>query len=341
MKAFNRVHPQPGADTASLASLDDEVVDLPRYRTIVEAVTFVACADDLIATEMKPDPLTRCLDALFEFHRAYRIASNTPTDELTYAQLFPLVLTFRRALSDDVVTPDGTIHLSDNLKFGPLAEHLGSVDLALVAEGVARLRFGDPVLNFVERKIDAQYELSVKGKHANAVIQLAIACEVVLDGLLGLALWEEGVSDTDAAAVFSSDITPRLKSECGSRFGGNWSLDTGILSSWFEDVAGMRNRIVHAGYQPTAAEAKRADAVVVTLAERISDRLCDKFRRYPRTAWLFLGQAGFERRSRYSNRVKTWIDGQPANAVLDWLRDYSKWRDSVDAQVQRRRRSSP
>ncbi|WP_370185135.1 hypothetical protein [Rhodococcus wratislaviensis] len=341
LKAFNRIHPPEDRNVALAPSEAVKEVDLQRHRTIVEAVTFVASTDDLIATATKPDPLTRCLDALFEFHRAYRVAAKTPTEELTYAQLFPLIATFRRRVDDDKVTPDGTMHLSDNIRFGALAEHIGNVDFELVAAQLSRLRLGDPVMSFLERRVDAHYELSVKGNFGGAIVQLAIACEVILDGLLGMVLWEGGVSDADAATIFSLDITPRLKNEYAPRLGGNWALDTGILSSWFDDVAGMRNRVVHGGYRPTFVEARCASESVDSLAKSIGDRLVDKFRDYPKTAWLFLGPKGFEDRNRLTRRVREWIDVQQPNAVLDWVREYSEWRDKVNAQVQGRRRKTP
>ncbi|CAG7637403.1 hypothetical protein E143388_07891 [Rhodococcus opacus] len=341
-KAFDRLHP-PADRNAALASTGVvEEADIPqRHRTVVEAVTFVASADDLIATATKPDPLTRCLDALFEFHRAYRVAAKTPTEELTYSQLFPLLLMFRRAMDDEKITPQGIMHLtSDNVRFGALTEHIGTVDFGLVAAQLSRLRLGDRVMSFAERRVDARHELSVKGDFGSAVVQLAIACEVILDGLLGMVLWEGGANETEASVIFSTDITPRLKSEYAPRLGGNWALNTGILGSWFDDVAGMRNRVVHGGYRPTGAEARRASESVEALAKSISDRLCDKFKDYPKTAWLFLGPTGFQDRNRFSRRVKEWIDSQPENAVLDWVREYSEWRERVNAQVRLRRRNS-
>ncbi|MEE2061515.1 hypothetical protein [Rhodococcus artemisiae] len=341
-KAFDRVHPSEDRNAALESSDAAYTADLDRHRTVVEAVTFVASTEDLIATATKPDPLTRCLDVLFEFHRAYRVAAKTPTEELTYSQLFPLVLTFRRALDGDGVRPNGIMHLaSDNVRFGALTEHIGNVDFELVAVQLSRLRMGDPVMSFVERRVDARHELSVKGDFGGAIVQLAIACEVILDGLLGMVLWEGGVSDADAAVTFSADLTPRLKNEYAPRLGGNWALNTGILASWFDNVAGMRNRVVHGGYRPTGAEARRANESVDALAKSISDRLSKNFKDYPKTAWLFLGKQGFEDRNCFTRRVREWIKAQPPNAVLDWLREYSEWRDKVNAQVQMRRRNTP
>lgn len=339
-KAFARVHPLPEEASGTDDPPDTGRDGVVRYRTAVEAVTFVARTEDLIATADKPDPLTRCLDKLFDWHRAYRVIAKTPVEELTYQQLFPVVATFRRKLNATKVAPDGLMHLaSSNFRFGALAEHIGTIDQNLLAVGLARLRLGDPVMSFVERRIGARHELLVKGDYGNAVIQQAVACEVILDGLLGLMLWEDGVNEADAATIFSSDIIPRLRNQYACRLGGNWQLETGGLSSWDDHVATMRNRVVHGGYRPTRAEAVQASDSVDSLAEFISDRLCDNFRTYPKTIWLFVGSEGLKKRNRLSRRVQSWIAEQPPNAVLQWVRDYADWRDRVNSQIQRRRKS--
>lgn len=340
--AFNRVHPRQTGTIAPTAPPPSAAAAgmSPRYRTAVEAVTFVARAEDLTATATKPDPLSRCLEKLFQWHRAYRVVAQAPIEELTYPQLFPMVLTFRRPLANDMVTPDGLMHLaSDNIQLGAPAAHIGSIDQNLLAVSLSRLKLGDPVQAFVERRVDAQYERSVKGDYGSAIIQFSIACEVLLDGLLGLLLWEEGSDEEHAATVFSTDITPRLKIQYSPRLGGNWQLDTGGLSGWFDHVAGPRNRIVHAGHRPTAQQATQASDTVASLAKFISDRLAERIIDYPKTAYLFLGPDGLRERGRFTRRMQDWINGQPPNAVLDWIRDYAEWRERVNGKVQRRRRS--
>lgn len=338
--AFDRVHPGQMLETEARTSTEEAGLP-PRYKTAVEAVTFVAKPEDLVATAVKPDPLSRCLDKLFEWHRAYRAIAQTPVDELTYPQLFPLVLTFRRSLDDDVVTPDGLMHLeSNNVQMGALATHIGSIDQNLLAVSLSRLQLGDPVQAFLERQVDAQYERRIKGDYASSVIQFSIACEIILDGLLGLLLWEEGCTEEDAATIFSADITPRLKSQYASRLGGNWQLDTGGLSGWFDYVASPRNRVVHAGRRLSAQEAFQASDAVMGLTKFLSDRLAHRLIKYPKTAWLFLGPDGLRERSRLTRRMQDWIESQPPNAVLDWIRDYAEWRERVNGKVQRRRRTT-
>ncbi|WP_431938643.1 hypothetical protein [Nocardia grenadensis] len=341
MKAFDRLHPPPDIEDYSEFETGSNTEEMHRYRVAVEAVTFVASNNDLIATEKKPDPLTRCLNEVLKWHRAYRIISELPVEELTYAKLFPLVPSFRRSLEGTVIEPDGLITLaSDNFKFGSWSEFIGQVDTPTLTVALARVGLGDPLTSFAERRVDARHALLKEGNFAGAVIQFAIACEVLLDSLLGMTLWEAGTNEADAAVIFSMEIAPRIRTQYAHRLGGNWQLGSGALGDWDANVAALRNRVVHAGYRPTRAEAFRASESFDALTQFVADRVCEKFRVYPKTSWLILGQRGFETRSRYSRPVKEWISAQPTNAVLDWIREYTEWRDRVNALVQRRRRSS-
>ncbi len=46
------------------------------YRTVVEAVTFVAQKAQLSRSDSKPDALTRCIEVLLDFHRSYRVRAS-------------------------------------------------------------------------------------------------------------------------------------------------------------------------------------------------------------------------------------------------------------------------
>jgi hypothetical protein len=161
--------------------------------------------------------------------------------------------------------------------------------------------------------------------------------------VLGLLLWEEhnnngGVTVDEAAAVFSSDITPRVKNEFAKRLGGQWSLNLPPLNGWFDVIATVRNRVAHAGFQPDKHQAADALDALLALESFVGDRLAARWNTYPRAAWLFLGDQGFERRGRY-RRARLWLDEHEDNAMTSWLRQYSQWRELVNSSVTRRRRA--
>jgi hypothetical protein len=310
---------------------------LGRYRTVVELVTFVARSEDLTTTDTKPDPLTRCLDKLLEFHRAYRLIGKLPCEELTYARLHPMVLTTRRLPEDPKPTPDGVLVLNVRPgNVGALVEQIGSVDFHMVTAVYTRLRAGDPTIVAAERMIDARHSFLDLGKNAEAIIQIATSCEVILDGLIGMTLWERGTAPEEAAETFSRDLSARVKQVCSSLVGGRWDLRAGIIGDWYERVAGLRNRVVHAAYQPSDTEVWASLGSADALSNYINDRLFGRAHQYPITAWVFLGRPGFDQRGGAPKRARSWLDEQTEDITVR-IKDYSTWRATVGDSVHRRR----
>src|SRR5690606_21256090 len=100
-------------------------------------------------------------------------------------------------------------------------------------------------------------------------------------------------------------------------------------------------RVVHAGYRPSAEEANAARDALVTLERFSGDQLAKRFKTYPKSSWLFLGDEGLEKRNRLRS-AKRWAEETLAEPLLDaqleWLRAYKGWREQVNAQIQRRQR---
>lgn len=111
MKAFAAMHPgdrdNPHPDDSGLGDETADDLELEeRYRTVVEEVTFHS------AEPTSSTPIDRCLKALLQFHRVYRMMADRPLSVLTVKRLFPLALVFTRALEDTTVTPLGLYALN-------------------------------------------------------------------------------------------------------------------------------------------------------------------------------------------------------------------------------------
>ena len=108
---------------------------------------------------------------------------------------------------------------------------------------------------------EAEVALRTLGDTKACVVFSAAACEILLDDTLRHLFWEEGLRPEDAAPHFDQFLG--WESHKGqlysSRLGGNWQLDRkGPLASGSQSVAAIRNRVVHAGYEPSRDEAKRS-----------------------------------------------------------------------------------
>jgi hypothetical protein len=204
----------------------------------------------------------------------------------------------------------------------------------------SRLLASDPFMLYKERRIDAQYALWSLGQYGECCVQAAIAAEVLFDSVLGMLLWEEcragKTSAEEATEIFSTDLIPRLRGHFHNRIGGTWSFKAGHLRAWDAHVATIRNRVVHAGYQPDGDEANAALDTIFQLERFVVRRLVDRFSKYPLTSILFVGQPGFERVGRWK-AVDAWLKKNP----VDWLEmvhEYTEWREQVNVGISRRRR---
>lgn len=314
------------------------------FQTVVEAVTFVARDSELHATEDKPDPLTRCIDVLTDFHRSYRVIAHEHIAELTYERLHPTVLWFRHSAfeTETQPVPAGTLLLENrNLSF-PRTEPISPEAQADIIHFSSRLAAGDPFSVYAERRLEADMEIWTTGRMGESVIQTAIAAEVLFDALLGLMMWEEyeggSISLESAAKVFSSDLTPRLRNQYAKRLGGQWSFKNAPMKGWFDAISGVRNSVVHGGARPDKHSAADAMDALLAVEKFVGDRLAERWQTYPRTAWMFLGTPGFTKRGRL-RKADEWLQANDGD-IVSWVREYQSWREQVNALVTRRRQSS-
>jgi hypothetical protein len=309
------------------------------YRTVVEAVTFVARPDDLIGTDSKPDPLSRCIHVLTAFHRAYRVATRKHVPELTYERLHPVVMCFRKPAAEPDAHPEpaGILFLDNNNIPVEEMTPLSNDDILHLSQRHVRAVAGDPYSVYAERRLEAEMEAWTNGRARESIVQAAIAAEVLFSAILGLAMWEEhqrGESTIDDAAdAFSQPLAMRIRSQYSKRFGGKWFTDTDPIKGWQTHIADVRHRVVHAGYEPDKHQAHTALETLQALERFIGNRLAVKWKTYPRTAWLFLGNSGFKKRGNNKLRhAEEWANAEGLMPV-DWIRDYQAWREKVNALV--------
>lgn len=176
------------------------------------------------------------------------------------------------------------LHLHDNDALRHLPAPVD--DVAHVMHFVGELEVGGPRVAYMQLSAEARRFFDREGDSRVAVIMAETACEVLLDALLGCLLWEEGVSPKDAAeAYFSQSLAGRIKRHYGPRLGANWSLrGRGKVASWYIDLAGLRNRCVHAGHVPSRDEALAASRAERALVDFVMSRLKARSAIYPRSA---------------------------------------------------------
>jgi hypothetical protein len=171
-------------------------------------------------------------------------------------------------------------------------------------------------------KADAAF---LAGDYPDAVIAAAVASEVLLDHTLGLMLYEESVSVTDARVVWEGvGLATRLKNQYAGRLGGPWHRE---IEAWKEKVAELRGRILHAGYRPSAQEAESAVMSYDELNEFIRKRLIEKRTKYPWTTVSIAGLSKVRAEGKLSGKFKAFVADLDLNDPE--LERYLKWRDEV------------
>ena len=192
-----------------------------------------------------------------------------------------------------------------------------------------RLRAGDAWALYAERRASARREWS-NGDFAAAVVDSAVAVEIMLDAALAWALWEDGTTPQEAGPILARPLVDRVKTQMHPRFGGSWDLTaTPALRAWHQDLAALRNRIVHRGRRPTEQQASAAVSAADGMSAFLTARLLDRLSRYPALALSVIGAYELRRLGRYTRKVDDAFQaaGQLGEGTLE---RYLDWREQAD-----------
>lgn len=164
-----------------------------------------------------------------------------------------------------------------------------------------------PFVPYSDLEQESIYLLKVAGQFRAGIITLASSIELLLDDLLLLFLWEQRMEPKESISKYFKDrtdaglrpnsISKRVKSHLTEFLGKEWTEGAGgVVDSWNEHIADLRNLVAHNGLLPTEAEVTRALNVHDDLQKHVGDCLFQVRADYPLTAESFLGEAGLEAR---------------------------------------------
>ncbi len=197
---------------------------------------------------------------------------------------------------------------------------------------------GMPAVLARERFIEAKRLAYQEGEYGAAVISAATGVEVFCDALLSALLWEECIQDkdkdwtramADAVGIYS-DRTPlqRATTHTTPRLGGDWTSSPSPWQVYRGRAASLRNRIVHAGYEPRRQEALEAIEQAVQAQQFLLSRLVDNAKKYPRCAIMFVGKEELRHRGAYVGAFRRFID-EIAPTEPPYAVNYSGWHRSL------------
>jgi len=185
--------------------------------------------------------------------------------------------------------------------------------------------------SYVETWLAGVRALDRDGDCRAAVLAFATACEILLDDLLKHLLWHEAVRPEAAAAIFAdprNGTLSRSQAQLSVMLKGDWSVSgEGAFAAWQRDVATLRNRVIHAGHNPSRDEAFACRESATALEQYVIDKLSGVRNRYPLTIIATIGRPGMERRGIYSKgfqaKLAKWSGVAPAATLFE------RWRSAL------------
>jgi len=334
-----RVLPRPPGEapqTGSTVNADEQAAPgvMERHRTYVELA--VACDLSEDWHQRTSDAFDQGLGLLRELQRAYYMVRRQPV-RLATREAMPFAVPYGvRTLLDEQGEPLpfevslSLFFLNDGLMQDMREPEFTREDIERFHVALGQQSHGGFLTNYLEFVRESEVALSLDGSYRAAVLFAATSCEVLLDNLLAHMLWEEGVRPEAAAGMFAAGregIAARVKKQYHPRLGGQWSVDKpGAIGNWYTAVAGLRNRVVHGGYDPGFKEAQGASRAAKALATYLGDLLAGRTKDYPRTALVLPGRPGIERRGKWHRRLQALQDDP---GQVNWVATFALWQSAM------------
>jgi len=294
---------------------------------------------ELLPTE---DALTRVLQVLDQMLLPLRAAAlglhgaGAPSTIGSYERLPPFILQFTADSIDDETTCKWTGNLL------ALANVQSTIDPGIPNSDELRdlkgrfdyydhlVQVGSPLVPILERMTTAQLALDRDGNYVEAILSAVTGIEVLLFKVLSSVIWDcSAATSTEnpecVVAIMEKRAVESVQAPLSARIKGQWGNPSDYYT-WRHDAYVLRNRVIHRAYRPTRPEARRAVEQSLALQTFVFNQLGAAARRkkYVRTALMFLGREGLERRNAWTRHVR-----EIATNSGDAHREFMCWDDQV------------
>ena len=287
-------HIEPPSDAAWARS--DPPEGIPIHGDVTPrrwaACTMDIQSRDAVYTSVQPvSAFTFCWWALAEALRALRIVANAPIRAFSFHshQQFINYLVHITQANGVIENVFGMFVLPERSYAAPPQNLTVTGEDILMSEIVVRqLIGGEPSYLILNQIMEAKIQRFVNASESAAVLHYAVACELAFDCVLAAALWELGIAPITAVARWQNvGLARRIASDYAPMLGGLWGQGQGgPIDKWRLNVARLRGRIIHAGYQPSKAEVDLASDTTNELLDYIVSLLAVKATSFPKTLLL-------------------------------------------------------
>jgi hypothetical protein len=312
----------PDHERVNAAASTEEPQSIDTYRTAVE----MRVQAPMLTESSILDGFRRGFDALRELHRAYRVSARAQIRPLTVERLHQLAPFAAIDESGRWDRRTGWVIAHRRLAHEIAPEVLQPIALAQLEWHMDSLRRAHPMALFWERMLPA-YASFDDGDFTGAILDAAIAVEMLVDAALAAALWDSGVpADIAYKKKDRGSIVGRVRTRLARALDDDpaaWVTEGETPGArWKRDLADLRNHVVHDGYIADREDAVRGIQAAEDLTAFILERMLDAADRRPRAALMLMGESAIHRAGRWTARLETF-------AGLDWLADFHDWRTSA------------
>jgi len=315
-----------------------DIARIDSYETIIKAATCMIDDGTGNAGKMLHEAFDGCVDELALIVEAYyQTAKEIRPGFVTRASIIPMV---PAVVFDPVTDTKEVKHImaGSNFPLSPaVPKELEPKQIQEIFDRVELDKRGEPYAIVRRWQRIARRAYLLEGNYALAVVGCHTAGEVFFDALLLRMAWEEitfwpnpTLTREDVVKWFSypHSLRWRLCNLYHPRLKGSWDCGTtgNPIHTWIETVAGLRNKVVHGGYQPTQREAN--DALVAlddveTYVEQLIGRLSN-VQRYTFAIFMMLGPVGLKHQQAYTKNIRSKIEGESSNWQQSF-RDFRRW----------------
>ena len=287
---------------------------IPKGPEITNNITVVEVnlvTEDVILDDNKIGFLFRkAVSQIVSYQKSYHVASKDFIEFLTLKNTSQAILYTTIKLSKDGHPIEGSHEINPSVYVTPGVRRLRDSDEVLKDQQLEDINtiaplYSEGVLaSFYNTRREA-YIAYGSGNSVVASLMTSVSAEIILDELLLIAMWEDGLTPKEAFNSKSNEeyesLYARVKSDLyTSRFGANWNLDSGPLRDWKVSMLRIRNRIAHTGYEPTPSEMDKLFSNLQDLVKFIGNTLSDNVDKYPLSAMMFISEEGLRKRKSWT-----------------------------------------
>ncbi|MCI0159457.1 hypothetical protein KNO15_22395 [Leifsonia shinshuensis] len=163
-----------------------------------------------------------------------------------------------------------------------------------------------------------------RGDQVDRVVSLQTAAESLFAATFRMVLVDEGKSSREIQDQAQYDSFKWLVSTAlPQRLGGDWNVQRpgSEVGRYWVDLYELRNRVVHAGTEPSPTEGDRAEAAFRRAREFLNQRVWARRKIYPRTMLARIGnpnELGFTNGGRWLVEFQKQVKSEPAAWWWPW-----------------------